>query len=386
VSLRQFSFASKDALLFLVLLNPIRHYFADKKREESISPCYSDESDFSDDQEDENDYRRGGYHPVRIGETFKEGRYTVIHKLGWGHFSTVWLVSDAVTGGTAAVKVVKSASHYTDAARDEVRLLSRAKAMDPEGSKHCCRLLDSFDHVGPHGRHVCMVFEVLGDNLLTLIRSYNHRGIPLPVVRHLIRQVLVALDFLHKFCGIIHTDLKPENVMLNEPLKPRQVPPTRSTIGLSPPSAEVVARASGKIAVALAAGQPLTKNQKKKLRKRLQKQASDGDERPSAGGAEESDLAGNSLSVDETSGGHVDGDQLEQGSPHKNNEEASSSMSLEDRLLEMQCKVVDFGNACWADKHFTDDIQTRQYRAPEVSAYQVQSPHFFFLLLDCFWI
>eukprot|EP00180_Rhodochaete_pulchella_P003552 Plantae.Rhodophyta-Rhodochaete_pulchella.ctg617.p1 GENE.Plantae.Rhodophyta-Rhodochaete_pulchella.ctg617~~Plantae.Rhodophyta-Rhodochaete_pulchella.ctg617.p1 ORF type:complete len:277 (+),score=38.17 Plantae.Rhodophyta-Rhodochaete_pulchella.ctg617:76-831(+) len=29
-------------------------------------------------------------------------------------------------------------------------------------------------------------------------------------------------------------------------------------------------------------------------------------------------------------------------------------------------KVVDFGNACWIDQHFTDDIQTRQYRSPEV--------------------
>ena len=31
-------------------------------------------------------------------------------------------------------------------------------------------MIDWFEHVGPHGRHVCMVFEVLGDNLLTLIR------------------------------------------------------------------------------------------------------------------------------------------------------------------------------------------------------------------------
>ena len=33
----------------------------------------------------------------------------------------------------------------------------------------------------------------------------------------------------------------------------------------------------------------------------------------------------------------------------------------------MGCKIVDFGNACWTHKHFTDDIQTRQYRSPEVS-------------------
>ena len=30
-------------------------------------------------------------------------------------------------------------------------------------------------------------------------------------------------------------------------------------------------------------------------------------------------------------------------------------------------KVVDLGNACWTDRHFSDDIQTRQYRSPEVS-------------------
>jgi len=31
-----------------------------------------------------------------------------------------------------------------------------------------------------------------------------------------------------------------------------------------------------------------------------------------------------------------------------------------------QVKLVDFGNGCWVDRHFTDDIQTRQYRSPEV--------------------
>ncbi|KAF6161025.1 hypothetical protein GIB67_007666 [Kingdonia uniflora] len=34
--------------------------------------------------------------------------------------------------------------------------------------------------------------------------------------------------------------------------------------------------------------------------------------------------------------------------------------------IELKCKVVDFGNACWVDKQFTGDIQTRQYRSPEV--------------------
>lgn len=37
------------------------------------------------------------------------------------------------------------------------------------------------------------------------------------------------------------------------------------------------------------------------------------------------------------------------------------------KLMRAQAKLVDFGNACWVDRHFTDDIQTRQYRSPEVS-------------------
>ena len=34
--------------------------------------------------------------------------------------------------------------------------------------------------------------------------------------------------------------------------------------------------------------------------------------------------------------------------------------------IDMRCTVVDFGNACWEDKSFAEEIQTRQYRSPEV--------------------
>lgn len=59
-----------------------------------------------------------------------------------------------------------------------------------------------------------MVFEVLGQNLLCLIKEYNHGGIPLPTVKAISKEVLEGLDYLHSKCGIIHTDLKPENVLL----------------------------------------------------------------------------------------------------------------------------------------------------------------------------
>lgn len=48
----------------------------------------------TEDEEDLEDYRPGGYHPVNIGDEFNSGRYLIVRKLGWGHFSTVWLARD----------------------------------------------------------------------------------------------------------------------------------------------------------------------------------------------------------------------------------------------------------------------------------------------------
>jgi serine/threonine protein kinase len=134
-----------------------------------------------------------------------------------------------------ALKVQKSADHYTEAAMDEVELLDcihkernkqhslpkQKKDSDKvtagemaEFSKYCATLHDSFFHTGPNGRHMCMVFSMLGCNLLSVIKAFNYRGIPIPVVKNMIRGICKGLDFLHRKCQIIHTDLKPENVLL----------------------------------------------------------------------------------------------------------------------------------------------------------------------------
>ena len=153
---------------------------------------------------------------MAVGETYKNGRYIVVRKLGWGHFSTVWLSKDTVTDCHVALKVVRSAAHYTETAIDEIKLLSKIVQAKPShpGRKHVVSLLDSFEHRGPNGVHVCMVFEVLGENLLGLIKRWNHRGIPMPLVKQITKQVLLGLDYMHRECGVIHTDLKPENVLI----------------------------------------------------------------------------------------------------------------------------------------------------------------------------
>lgn len=53
--------------------------------------------------------------------------------------------------------------------------------------------------------HVCMVFEVLGENLLGLIKRHQNKGVPMPLVKQIAKQVLLGLDYMHRCCGVIHT-------------------------------------------------------------------------------------------------------------------------------------------------------------------------------------
>ncbi|TFK31114.1 kinase-like domain-containing protein, partial [Crucibulum laeve] len=82
------------------------------------------------------------------------------------------------------------------------------------GRSHVISFLDHFRHKGPNGTHVCMVFEVLGENLLGLIKRHQNKGVPMPLVKQIAKQVLLGLDYMHRCCGVIHTDLKPENVLI----------------------------------------------------------------------------------------------------------------------------------------------------------------------------
>lgn len=59
---------------------------------------------------------------MHIGEVLIN-RYVIVQKLGWGHFSTVWLAKDIKFNTFVALKIQRSASHYLEAAFDEVEIL-----------------------------------------------------------------------------------------------------------------------------------------------------------------------------------------------------------------------------------------------------------------------
>jgi len=235
-----------------------------------------DYEESEEEQEDPSDYCKGGYHVVKIGDLFNN-RYHVIRKLGWGHFSTVWLSWDLKLKNYVALKIVKSASHYTETAVDEMKLLQMVHTADTTdaGYPHVVQLLDNFKISGIHGTHICMVFEVLGHNLLRMIIRSNYKGIPLPIVKSIIRQTLLGLHYLHKKCKIIHTDIKPENILVC--ISQDEIQKLASDA--------VSASAAGKVSRSLGGTAPshvaekqqiangkMSKNRKKKLRKKIKKQ------------------------------------------------------------------------------------------------------------------
>ncbi|CAA7258752.1 unnamed protein product [Cyclocybe aegerita] len=171
------------------------------------------------DEESPADYNAGGYLPVKVGDCFKDNRYRVVRKLGWGHFSTVWLVKDTHIQRHSALKVVKSAGRYAETARDEIKLLSRVSSFSPAhpGREHIVSFLDSFSHQSLESSHVCIVFEPLGENLLALIERNKKKGVPRSLVKVIAKQILLGLEYLHDECDLVHTDIKPENILISIP-------------------------------------------------------------------------------------------------------------------------------------------------------------------------
>ncbi|XP_054844335.1 SRSF protein kinase 2 isoform X4 [Eublepharis macularius] len=226
-----------------------------------------------EEQEDPADYCKGGYHPVKIGDLFN-GRYHVIRKLGWGHFSTVWLCWDMQGKRFVAMKVVKSAQHYTETALDEIKLLKCVRESDPNDPNKdmVVQLIDDFKISGMNGIHVCMVFEVLGHHLLKWIIKSNYQGLPIRCVKSIIRQVLQGLDYLHSKCKIIHTDIKPENILMcvDDTYVRRMAAEATEwqKAGAPPPSGSAVSTAPQQKPIG-----KISKNKKKKLKKKQKRQA-----------------------------------------------------------------------------------------------------------------
>jgi len=284
--------------------------------------------------------------------------------------------------------VVRSATQYKETALDEIKLLEKIATANPShpGRQHIVSLLDHFEHCGPNGVHVCLVFEALGESVLSTIKRYQYRGLPIHIVKQITKQVLLGLDYLHRECGVIHTDLKPENVLIS-------IENAEEVIAESTASDMPDIDHSRHWKLSQPPRYPSGAEQRIRPRRfvtRSQPLPSPASVVPKSFTSEMNKGYVRDASTSPTPNGwHIENSPYSNDQPRVNRESTAdilerdlSDMSLDFHLRKSQLatpqkrfsqdlqtikvKIIDVGNACWVSEHFTNDLQTRQYRAPEV--------------------
>lgn len=138
--------------------------------------------------------------------------------IGRGTFCLVWSAVDLIEGREVAIKVMKR----THCQMDEWIINAYLSQLMDDGCK-VIRLYGAFFH----DDHPCLVFELVAHSILCFLGYLDSPfvGVPIRLVKKIVRDTLESLAFMHQ-CGVIHTDVKPENVMSTRPLFPYSAAPS----------------------------------------------------------------------------------------------------------------------------------------------------------------
>ncbi|WBW72188.1 dual specificity protein kinase Lkh1 [Schizosaccharomyces osmophilus] len=149
-----------------------------------------------------------GHYKVIPNTNFAE-RYTVIRLLGHGTFGKVIQCYDQVQGRHVAIKVTRAIPKYREASLIELRVLQTISQNDPTNENKCIELKDYFDY----RKHICIVTDLFGWSVFDFLKNNNYIPFSLFHIQSLAHQLFKSVAFLHEI-GLVHTDLKPENVLL----------------------------------------------------------------------------------------------------------------------------------------------------------------------------
>lgn len=148
------------------------------------------------DIEELEDYVSDGYHPTIIGDTFSSGRYKVVHKLGFGGYSTIWLARDQHKQRYVALKILTAwASRHSP----EADILQHSTEGSPThaGKRFTPPLFDQFSFEGPNGHHRCLVGEPAGCNIARSKEDSPDFMFPPDAARSAAAQLLLGVSYLH---------------------------------------------------------------------------------------------------------------------------------------------------------------------------------------------
>lgn len=153
-----------------------------------------------EDVENVEKYVPGGYHPVDIGDQLGpvggNHCYTVVHKMGFGGFATVWLTRCSRDKQYYALKILTA-----DLPQSQGKDLTILQYLKDNGFEHphVVKLRESFEVSGPNGTHTCLVLPALGPSL-----DHSAKEALAPVMRFKIcQQIASGVAALHER-GICH--------------------------------------------------------------------------------------------------------------------------------------------------------------------------------------
>lgn len=154
-----------------------------------------------------------GYYKARVGDCINNNRYTVKSILGQGVFANVVRAQDhTFKDNEVAIKIIRNNELMQKTGLKEMAILKEINDNDPEDKYHCIKLLRNFIHKG----HLCLVLEPFYMDMRSILKKYGkHNGITLKALMIYTRQLFLALKLLSKI-GVVHADIKPDNILVNE--------------------------------------------------------------------------------------------------------------------------------------------------------------------------
>lgn len=151
---------------------------------------------------------KDGHIIVREGD-YITSRYRIRRLLGQGTFGKVVQCYDRQLNREVAIKVIRAVQKYRDASQIEIRVLRRLRQHDPENRYQCVQLLETFEF----RQHVCIVSDLLDRSVFDFLKDNKFQPFPCADIWSFAHQLMKSVAFLHRL-SLIHTDLKPENVLL----------------------------------------------------------------------------------------------------------------------------------------------------------------------------
>ncbi|EXK43881.1 hypothetical protein FOXG_04375 [Fusarium oxysporum f. sp. lycopersici 4287] len=154
----------------------------------------------------------GRYHPVHLGDLYDDGHYRIVHKIGAGYTSTIWLARDSSSWSWVALRILMA--EQPSSIEENITCCHDILAHhdQDEGGPRFITYKRHFHIDGPNGRHLCLVLPFCGPNLHSLSNYMNSRMKP-QFVQALAYQATEILRDLHAR-GICHGNIRPGNLLL----------------------------------------------------------------------------------------------------------------------------------------------------------------------------